>query len=128
MFIEVETTSTIPIYTQLINQIKKAIVKRELTEGDYLPSVRILASDLSVNMHTVNKAYNLLTDEGILLKSNKGYTISPIENREATPELASEIQARLEEILVDAFVHECSEELITEWIAKISGKLRKGEE
>ena len=73
MFVEIEPTSPIPIYTQLINQIKKAIVKGELETGEMLPSVRSLAGDLGVNMHTVNKGYNLLVDEGVLVKSQRGY-------------------------------------------------------
>ncbi|WP_373781014.1 GntR family transcriptional regulator, partial [Jeotgalibaca porci] len=71
MIIEIEPTSETPIYLQLIFKIKKAVVTDELLSGDTLPSVRGLASELGVNMHTVNKAYNLLNDESVLIKSTK---------------------------------------------------------
>ena len=68
MFIEILPNSDTPIYTQLMYQIKKGIVKREWGFGEGLPSVRSLAGDLGINMHTVNKAYNLLVEEGVLEK------------------------------------------------------------
>ena len=67
MFIEIDTASSEPIYTQLMKELKKGIVKGEIKKDDLLPSVRSLAGDLGVNMHTVNKAYNLLVDEEILI-------------------------------------------------------------
>lgn len=68
-------------------QIKMGILKREWSFGDGLPSVRSLASELGINMHTVNKAYNLLADEGVLVKNQKGYFVSEramIASNEAT--------------------------------------------
>ena len=75
MFIEIDTASSEPIYTQLMKELKKGIVKGEIKKDDLLPSVRSLAGDLGVNMHTVNKAYNLLVDEEILIKSQRGYRV-----------------------------------------------------
>jgi len=51
---------------QLRNQIILSIATRRLTEGESLPSVRQLAEDIGINMHTVNKAYALLKQEGFL--------------------------------------------------------------
>lgn len=63
MFIEIDPAGSEAIYIQLMKQIKKAIVKQDVQKGELLPSVRVLAGDLGVNMHTVNKAYNLLADQ-----------------------------------------------------------------
>ena len=125
MFLEIEQTSPIAIYTQLTSQIKKAIVKETLVEGDDLPSVRVLASDLGVNMHTVNKAYNILTEEGLLLKSKKGYVVSPKINRQTDEEQEDEMKKRLEDVLVDILVHNHSEKTVQEWLSELTVALRK---
>lgn len=67
MVITIDQTSKDPIYLQLRAQIIEAIATGELSPGDGLPSVRRLASDLGINLHTVNKAYAVLRDEGYLL-------------------------------------------------------------
>ncbi|QII81114.1 GntR family transcriptional regulator [Jeotgalibaca arthritidis] len=127
MFLEIEQTSPIAIYTQLTSQIKKAIVKETLVAGDDLPSVRVLASDLGVNMHTVNKAYNILTEEGLLLKSKKGYVVSPKINRQTDEEQEDEMKKRLEDVLVDILVHNHSEKTVQEWLSELTVALRKGD-
>ena len=53
-----------PLYLQIRNQIVAGIATGELEPGQALPSVRSLASDLGINLHTVNKAYAVLRDEG----------------------------------------------------------------
>lgn len=54
------------IYVQLCNQIIRGIALGEIRDGESLPSVRQLAEDISINMHTVNKAYGILKDEGFV--------------------------------------------------------------
>ena len=66
MFIEIEMDSTIPIYTQLANRLIEGVANQSLLPGDSLPSVRSLAADLGINMHTVNKAYRELDNKGII--------------------------------------------------------------
>jgi GntR family transcriptional regulator len=66
MIIQIDAESDIPIYTQLTNQIIEGIARGELHPGDSLPSVRSFASDLGVNMHTVNKSYHELEKKGII--------------------------------------------------------------
>lgn len=66
MFIEIDFNSDEAIYVQLRNQIIVAIATSQLKEGESLPSVRNLADDIGVNMHTVNKAYSSLRQDGFL--------------------------------------------------------------
>ncbi|MDE3840642.1 GntR family transcriptional regulator [Bacillus methanolicus] len=66
MFIKIEPHSDIPIYTQLSNQIIEGIASGILKSGNSLPSVRSLAADLGVNMHTVNKSYHELEKKGFI--------------------------------------------------------------
>ena len=66
MLIEIDFNSEEAIYLQLRNQIIVAIATSQLKEGESLPSVRNLADDIGVNMHTVNKAYSSLKQDGFL--------------------------------------------------------------
>lgn len=77
MRIELDFNSSDAIYRQLRDQIVMQIAQAELREGDSLPSVRCLADQLGVNMHTVNKAYAMLRQEGYLkLDRRRGAVIS----------------------------------------------------
>ena len=64
MVIRIDQKSEEPLYLQIRSQIIAAIATGELVPGTALPSVRALASDLGINLHTVNKAYAVLRDEG----------------------------------------------------------------
>lgn len=77
MIIEVDFNSDEAIYIQLRNQIVMGIATSQLTVGDSLPSVRQLADHIGINMHTVNKAYSVLKQEGyIKLDRRKGAVIA----------------------------------------------------
>ncbi|MBR3761317.1 MAG: GntR family transcriptional regulator [Lachnospiraceae bacterium] len=66
MLIEIDFNSDEALYLQLRNQIIMGIATTELKEGDSLPSVRQLAETVGINMHTVNKAYSVLRQEGFV--------------------------------------------------------------
>ena len=66
MLISVDFCSETPIYMQIYEQIVLAIADGDLAPGESLPSVRRLSEDIGVNIHTVNKAYAILRDEGYL--------------------------------------------------------------
>lgn len=66
MFLQIQPHSDIPIYTQLTQQIIEGIANKDIKPGESLPSVRALAADLGVNMHTVNKSYHELEEKGLI--------------------------------------------------------------
>jgi len=77
MIIELDTQSPQPLYEQLRNQIVFGIASGRLMPNEPLPSVRRLAADLGINLHTVNKAYSLLQSEGfIVMDRRKGALIA----------------------------------------------------
>ncbi len=77
MIIEIDFNSDEAIYMQLCNQIIYGIATSRIREGESLPSVRQLAEEIGINMHTVNKAYAVLREEGIIhLDRRKGAVIS----------------------------------------------------
>ena len=66
MILKIDFNSEEALYIQLCNQIIMGIATEMLHEGDSLPSVRQLADEIGINMHTVNKAYAVLRQEGFL--------------------------------------------------------------
>lgn len=66
MILEVDFNSEEALYIQLSNQIIVGIATNRLKEGESLPSVRQLAESIGINMHTVNKAYTVLKQEGFV--------------------------------------------------------------
>lgn len=66
MNIIIDFNSDEAIYMQLRNQIIFGIATSQLKEGESLPSVRVMAEDIGINMHTVNKAYTILRQDGFL--------------------------------------------------------------
>ncbi|MFC1499998.1 GntR family transcriptional regulator [Candidatus Zixiibacteriota bacterium] len=97
-----ETNSGIPIYRQIIEQIKVAIANGELKAGDQLPTVRQLAVDLSINLNTVIRAYRELELEGILemqqgsgtFVSSKKPEVDLLKKQQMIDQLVSEMLAR----------------------------------
>jgi GntR family transcriptional regulator len=66
MLLSIEPDGPVPIYLQIRDRIVEAIADGELSAGSSLPATRQLAMDLGINFHTVNKAYDLLRQEGLL--------------------------------------------------------------
>jgi DNA-binding transcriptional regulator YhcF (GntR family) len=94
MIIEIDFNSDEAIYVQLCNQIILGIATSQFREGEQLPSVRQLAETIGINMHTVNKAYSILQQEGFVkIDRRRGAVIAIDINRlkalsEAKNELA----------------------------------------
>ena len=77
MVITVDKLSDDPLYLQLRDAVIAGIASGELRPGDALPSVRSLAEDLGINLHTVNKAYATLRDEGyVIMLGRRGAYVS----------------------------------------------------
>ncbi len=77
MVIDIDFNSDEAIYVQLRNQIVVGIATAQLSVGDSLPSVRQLADLIGINMHTVNKAYSVLKQEGFIrLDRRKGAVVA----------------------------------------------------
>ncbi len=77
MYWQIDFNSEEALYMQLHNQIIIGIATEVYREGDALPSVRQLAEEIGINMHTVNKAYNVLRQEGFVkVDRRKGAVIA----------------------------------------------------
>ncbi len=97
MYIEIDFNSEEAIYVQLQNQIILGIAMDTLQDGDVLPSVRQLADSVGINMHTVNKAYSILRQDGyIQLDRRRGAVVSvDADKRRALQDMKEQLQVLL---------------------------------
>lgn len=108
MFVKIDLTSDVPIYLQIKNAIIEGIARGELKEGDSLPPIRQLAEDIGVNMHTINKAYNLLKDLGFIAINKKYGAVISVEGFNET--FMENLKEELRPIIAEAFVKGIDEE------------------
>ncbi|WP_373748316.1 hypothetical protein [Jeotgalibaca porci] len=69
----------------------------------------------------------MLTDEEVLIKSTKGYSVQVADKRSISDRLKEEMKTKLETLLVDAFIHQLPEEEVTAWTQAIMKELKKGD-
>ena len=97
MHIILNHSSMVPIYEQLMEQIKSDIIKSELKEGEALPSVRTLAGELRISALTVKKAYDKLEEEGFVTTVHgKGTYVAASNTQLMEEERRKEVEADLE--------------------------------
>lgn len=100
MLIEIDFSSDEAIYQQLCNQIIWGIATEQYTEGQVLPSVRALADEIGINMHTVNKAYTVLKQEGFVkVDRRRGAVISVDSDKQRAMRA---IRGRMQEVAAEA--------------------------
>jgi len=97
MLIEIDFNSDQAIYMQLRDQIIMGIASSQFQEGDMLPSVRQLADTIGINMHTVNKAYTVLKQEGyVKVDRRRGVMVAvDIDRMRAIEEIREDLMVTL---------------------------------
>lgn len=125
MYLKIDFESEKPIYTQLIEQIIEGIASGEIKEGETLPSVRQMAEDIGINLHTVNKAYTLLKNEGyIKLDRRKGAIINL--NFDQTKEtIKRKLGEELKVVLAEAYCKKITKEELYEILNQIYSNYEK---
>ena len=100
MNIKVNSTLMIPIYEQIVDQIKMLIRNGELKENDNLPSVRTLSKELKISALTVKKAYDNLESEGFTVTVHgKGTYVAATNTELLLEEQKKELEADLEQAI-----------------------------
>lgn len=100
MNIIINTSSMVPIYEQIVDQIKTLIRNKELKENDILPSVRSLAKELKISALTVKKAYDNLESEGFTITVHgKGTYVAATNTELLLEEQKKELEADLEQAI-----------------------------
>ena len=120
MIIEIDFNSDEAIYMQLCNQIILGIATSQFREGEQLPSVRQLAETIGINMHTVNKAYSILQQEGFVKIDRRRGAIIAIDLNKL--EALQEAHDMLSVVLARAMCKGVSKDEIHELVDQIYGK------
>jgi GntR family transcriptional regulator len=123
IFIRIEPSSPVPIYRQIIDQIRYQIATGALKEGDQVPSVRQLANNLAVNQNTILKVYNQLCSEKVLrIERGSGtfvaagrHSIPAVERKKTVGKLLRE--AAVQAIHLDISLEQMKEQLEKEYEA-----------
>ena len=100
MKIIINTTIMVPIYEQIVDQIKTLIRNGELKENDNLPSVRVLSKELKISALTVKKAYDNLESEGFTITVHgKGTYVAATNTELLLEEQKKELETDLEQVI-----------------------------
>ncbi len=103
MEIVIDIDASVPVFAQLIEQIKKAVLGDKIRPGDALPSIRQLANDLNLNNKTVAKAYRLLERDSVIqTKGYRGTFVHPDAKANSTIDLNAWVMTTLTKT-VDTF-------------------------
>ncbi|MEH7380903.1 GntR family transcriptional regulator [Bacillus sp. JJ1533] len=128
MMIQIEPESEIPIYQQMTNQIIEGIARGLIHPGETLPSVRMFAADLGINMHTVNKSYHQLEKKGMIrIVPKSGAVISSPQdfNDSSFNRLKNDYKLLVAESLVVGMSNEQIHELVSSIITDFKSSSNK---
>lgn len=130
--IQISTGINLPIYRQIIDQIRRAITNGQLVVGDQLPSVRALAERLVVNHNTVAKAFSELTRDGVIeSRAGRGVFVAKRKNIYTKAERKRRLQAALDsfvsEVLLLDFDADEVRSALDSKLAEINGREQKGD-
>jgi DNA-binding transcriptional regulator YhcF (GntR family) len=119
MLLAVDFQSDVPIYIQLKQQIIEGIARGRLAEGESLPSVRQLAQDIGINLHTVNKAYSLLKEGGFIIMDRRKGAVINTRQAMAAGDCREKLRDELAPIIAEVFCKGMKEEELIQEIARI---------
>ncbi|OGV56385.1 MAG: hypothetical protein A2017_12625 [Lentisphaerae bacterium GWF2_44_16] len=121
-------SSGIPIYRQIMDQVKYLVVSGHLKSGDRIESVRELASNMKVNPTTIMKAYTELTREGVIFqRRGQGCFISESVSKFSETEKSRIVEEKARALAVEAMHLGYSAEEILEHVKKVINKIKRGE-
>lgn len=117
MRIIISNRSDLPIYEQIKEQIKEAILNGELREGEALPSIRQLAKDLRISVITTSRAYNELEQEGFIASmQGKGSYVLPQNSAMVREQYLRRVERHLSDAVQDARMARITAETLKEML------------
>lgn len=123
MNVKIDITSNTPFYQQLTQQLLLAIATGNLQCGDQLPSIRDLAGQTNLNLHTVHKSYKELQKKGIISikPRSKAFVINEISTEVQEANLP-QIAEKLRQIIIEAYVFGLGEQQVKQLFQEGVGK------
>ena len=126
MWLTLDLHSETPLYLQIRNQIIEGILTDQLKTGEDLPSVRQLASDIGINMLTVNKAYTILKQEGFIqIHRQKGAVVNPPEFYKADEAYKKKLTEAVRLLVTESMCRGYSTESLLEILTTIGSEFDK---
>ena len=125
MLIKININSSTPVYVQLRNEIIKGVAYGEIGKGEKLPTVREMAKQVGLNPMTINKAYQLLKEEGIVkTEGRNGVTV----REDITPNelFLTKLNDEVELLVTESIVRGFNVKNIIDLINNTSEKLQEG--
>lgn len=122
MILSLDFESEVPIYLQIKNEIIRGIATGALKENDELPSVRSLAADLDINMHTVNKAYSLLRDENFVKMDRRKGALISFDFKNQNENFKLSLDSSLETCVIECIARDIPKEILLEKITSLFNK------
>ncbi len=102
MKIVISTTVNMPIYEQIVNQIRDAVISGELKEKEGMPSIRVLAKDLAVSVITTKRAYEELEKDGVIESvPGRGFYVCEQKNDHLREKQMMNIESRMSDLLAE---------------------------
>ena len=126
LIIELLPYGSKPIYEQLMLEIKRGIIANQLSPGEGMPSVRTLASDIGINMHTVNKVYKHLENDKVLVKQKGGFAVNP-KKLSPTADVLSKIEQKIYELVIETQLYGLSDREILKMIQETIAQIKTNE-
>jgi DNA-binding transcriptional regulator YhcF (GntR family) len=119
-----QPSSGVPIYRQLIEQVRRMVASGQLTPGMEFPSVREVATEYTVNPTTISKAYSLLESEGLLQRHRgKPMTIAtPRRNLSSLAQRLKQVESQVEALVLAARQLDLQESDLTQLIKRKMGE------
>ena len=127
MNILINNSSGQPLYEQIEEQIKSQILSGELSEGDALPSMRVLAKDLKISIITTKRAYEELERDGFIVSvTGKGSFVKGLDSEFVRESMLYEIEELLEKVAEKAAVGGITLEELTERLKILTEEQKNG--
>lgn len=120
MVFQIDPKKSMPLYEQVVQQVKEMCIKGILTPHEKLPSVRELSSQMVINPNTVSKAYQELERQGIIVTvRGRGTFISENVAKPANPEQTKKIKEQLKQVVIDSHHSGFSKKELLRWLNEI---------
>ncbi|ADU29685.1 GntR family transcriptional regulator [Evansella cellulosilytica] len=120
MYFNIDPKKNVPLYEQVIHQVKEMCAKGILQPNEKLPSVRELSSQMVINPNTVSKAYQELERQGVIVTiRGRGTFISEDFTHTFDPRLLKNMKQSLKQIIIDSHYAGITKEELTKWIEEV---------
>jgi GntR family transcriptional regulator len=119
VILRIDFDSEVPIYIQIKNQVIEGIARGEIEIDEELPSVRALAEDIGVNMHTVNKAYTMLKEEGYIKTDRRKGAVVSLSLEQSMERFKEDLNDNLYYYMAQCFNRGISKDEIKDYIDEV---------